>query len=472
MEAQKKMNNLNSNKILQHKSKIYNIECEQYVLGALINNNENFSRLLDLNADVFYEPLHQRLFSKMLEFYIDGKLFDPVLLKKYFENDDAMIEAGGANYLLRLASLAGGIVNVKDYANELTKLLRQRKFEMVISRFSGIDEHGDYKSYVDANTPIDEVLTELEDLLFQASKRVKIRTEQQVAYDIAKELEVELPCYSTGLPLIDKLLGGGIYQSNAYSLIARRKTGKTATLGTFSHNLSKQGVKHMYIALEMGSNSIHRRIMGHIIGYNPIHFMDKTKRNQPDFQKKVCKLALDTAGNTIYADAPAITFDELRRLILSSVRRHKLAGVIVDHIHIIGGQKHGESEAKFYGRVAQWLADVAKQEKIFTFTACQANDDGSVKWSKDILGSMDMNFYLYRPDDQESTDRWAEVKDVRDTIAAKAGSAQKPAFEIGGTGVFLKQKDDLADYAAQESFLDSGIEFGSAAREKEVKRKF
>lgn len=469
MKAVKKFHQENITPALR--SKIYNIEAEQTVLGCLMNKNDDFSKVLDLEPEVFFEEIHQKLFQIMTKFYLEGKDFNPVLLKSYFDNDIVMQELGGANYLLKLCSVAGGVVSLTVYSDELKTMYRQRTFEALVGRYTGVNEFGELQSYVDMNTPIDEVLTEFEDKLFQPTSRIKIRTEKQVALDVASALEKDLPCYSTGIALIDKLLGGGLYQSDAYSLIARRKTGKTATLGTISHHLSKQGHKHMYIAIEMGAESIYRRIMGFIIGYNPMHFYDKLKRNQPDFHTKVCKLALETEGATIYAEAPGITFDELRRLILAQVRKHKLTGVIVDHLHIIGGQLRGESEAKFYGRVAQWLADVAKAEKIFTLTACQANDDGSVKWSKDILGAMDMNLYMYRPEDQKKIDRWFEVKDARNTISANAGSESKPAFEVGGKSVFLIQKDDLADFG-QEDFLAGESEYVNPAREKEVKRKF
>ncbi|MBV8939062.1 MAG: replicative DNA helicase, partial [Alphaproteobacteria bacterium] len=78
-----------------------NIDAEQALLGALLVNNDALSRVGDhLKPDHFYEPVHQRLFEAILKFHERGLIANPVTLKHYFEQDEALAKIGGGQYLV------------------------------------------------------------------------------------------------------------------------------------------------------------------------------------------------------------------------------------------------------------------------------------------------------------------------------------------------------------------------------------
>ena len=94
----------------------HNTLAEQVLLGAVITNNESISRLNDfLLADHFFEPVHRRIYESINILFERGVVASPITLKNHFDKDNALQDIGGANYLVKLASLATTIINVVDY---------------------------------------------------------------------------------------------------------------------------------------------------------------------------------------------------------------------------------------------------------------------------------------------------------------------------------------------------------------------
>src|ERR1700749_3261860 len=94
-----------------YRSAPHNIEAEQALLGAILVNNEAFYRVSDfLDAEHFFEPIHQKIYGLARELIRAGKLATPVTLKTFL---DAGIDIGGmtvTQYLARLAAEATTII--------------------------------------------------------------------------------------------------------------------------------------------------------------------------------------------------------------------------------------------------------------------------------------------------------------------------------------------------------------------------
>ena len=99
----------------------HNDEAEQALLGALLVNNEK-SHVVSafLRDDHFFQPIHGRIFEAILKLVERGQIANPVTLKHYFENDDALTDIGGAQYLARLVGSTVTIINAQDYAARST----------------------------------------------------------------------------------------------------------------------------------------------------------------------------------------------------------------------------------------------------------------------------------------------------------------------------------------------------------------
>ena len=85
----------------------HNYEAEQALLGALLANNEVYNRVTEfLRPEHFADALHGRIYEAIGKLIERGQIANPVTLKNLFDQDGALAEIGGAQYLAQLA--AGG----------------------------------------------------------------------------------------------------------------------------------------------------------------------------------------------------------------------------------------------------------------------------------------------------------------------------------------------------------------------------
>src|SRR5215475_5787467 len=111
----------------------HNIEAEQALLGAILVNNEAHDRVSGfLEAQHFYDPLHQQIYETLSKLIASGKQATPITLKTFFEAAEP-IDAGLSvpQYLGRLAANAATIINARDYAQTIYDLAIRRHLILI-----------------------------------------------------------------------------------------------------------------------------------------------------------------------------------------------------------------------------------------------------------------------------------------------------------------------------------------------------
>ena len=95
----------------------FNLEAEQSVLGSILIKPECIEEVIEhVNADSFYLPQHNAIFSSMMVMYSNSKAIDPVIIADALAKDGKYDEAGGRDYLLQLAQSVPSTANVVYYA--------------------------------------------------------------------------------------------------------------------------------------------------------------------------------------------------------------------------------------------------------------------------------------------------------------------------------------------------------------------
>lgn len=106
----------------------YNNEAEQRLLGAILVDNQVYHRVARLlGCNDFGNALHCRIFATVGKLIVDGRNADPVLLKDFFDQDDALKDYGGGAYLAQLAGAAAMVPNPEDYATAIHDLAARRE---------------------------------------------------------------------------------------------------------------------------------------------------------------------------------------------------------------------------------------------------------------------------------------------------------------------------------------------------------
>ena len=106
----------------------YNTEAEQALLGAMLISNAAYLRVSEfLRPEHFGNAVHGRIFAAIGKLLERGQIANPVTLKHLFDQDGALSEIGGAQYLARLAGAAATIINAEDYARAVYDLYLRRE---------------------------------------------------------------------------------------------------------------------------------------------------------------------------------------------------------------------------------------------------------------------------------------------------------------------------------------------------------
>ena len=105
-----------------------NIEAEQQVLGALLNDNSLAYKITGkLKAEQFYDPVHQRIFANLIGRINADKLASMVTLKEDMASDEGLAQLGGVGYLAKLAGHATASFAIADYAQSVAEMKRRRE---------------------------------------------------------------------------------------------------------------------------------------------------------------------------------------------------------------------------------------------------------------------------------------------------------------------------------------------------------
>src|SRR5271167_2132665 len=105
----------------------HNNEAEQGLLGALLISNSAYARVSELlEPEHFGYAVHGRIFAAIAKLIERGQIANPVTLKNLFDQDGALAEIGGAQYLTRLAAAVVTIINAEDYGRTIYDLHLRR----------------------------------------------------------------------------------------------------------------------------------------------------------------------------------------------------------------------------------------------------------------------------------------------------------------------------------------------------------
>jgi replicative DNA helicase len=367
-----------------------NLDLEFAAVGLLMDYPDDVWKDNGLSEIHFKEKYLGKLYEKIKAEIYKGDFSGRIFFKlQEVEDRKYLLKAMGEASGHLLSQVSKALINLSN-ARKLKDLLELKATEIT------------------PESDINEILASIDSQFSACQDVFQVRTEKEVYLDIAKELDNDLPCYSTGYSHLDMAMAGGLYQKKNYCIAARMKTGKTVSLASISHNLSKQGVKHLYIAAEMTASEILKRNLAHEVGRNPIAFYDKQSRQDDKFNKQVNQVARASEGAGIYCDAPSISFDKLKRFAISAVKKYGIKGLILDYLQIVTGDQNN-NEAQFQGQVAQWLAEFSKKENVFVLYAAQLNRDGLLRGSDGIKMAVDQLYTMHakqNPVGDEARNRW------------------------------------------------------------------
>ena len=444
-----------------------NLEAEQALLGALLVNNEAASLVSAfLLAEHFFLPVHGRIYDAVLRMIERGQIANPVTLKHYFERDEALEEAGGGQYLARLAGSAVTVINAEHYGRAIHDLALRRALVTV-----GEDVVNDaYDGPLDQ--PASEQIEEAEHRLYRLAEDGRVDPGgQQFAAPLASAVEMIQQAYKRDRPLtgaptgfadLDRLLGG-FHASDLIILASRPGMGKTALATNAAFNAAKlfheggvardargahdgpdgqrapDGARVAFFSLEMSAEQLATRILAEQTEISS----DKLRRGEVrdvDFDRivRACRTMEDLP--LFIDDTPALTIAGLRARARRLKRRHGVSMIVVDYLQLMRPttSMRLNNRVQEVSEITQGLKALAKDLDLPVLALAQLSraveqrddkrpqladlrESGSIEQDADVVMFLYREqYYLARKEPDEGTADHAEWQEKMDKVHNKA----------------------------------------------------
>jgi len=218
-----------------------NLDAEQALLGALLNDNGAYDRLPDdLRPEHFALEIHQRLFAAISETVGRGAVAEASLLAARFEGDPALIGVPAISWLVNLMS--GGAVSslARQYGAEVHDLAMRRGLLAVSGDIAAsVEDHE--RTARDLIEQAENVLFSLAENGGQVRAVASFSEAASGAVAMAQaafKRDGKLTGISTGLIDLDQKLGG-LHPSDLLILAGRPSMGKTALATNIAFDVAR-----------------------------------------------------------------------------------------------------------------------------------------------------------------------------------------------------------------------------------------
>jgi replicative DNA helicase len=363
----------------------HNAEAEQALLGAILANNATYHRVAEfLRPEHFADGVHGRIFEAIGKLIERGQIADPLTLKSLFDQDGALAEIGGAQYLVRLAASVVTIVNAADYGRTIYDLYLRRELitigEDVVNEAYAHDlDHAAVKQIEVAEKKLFD-LAEAGQAEGGFEPFAKSLANAIVMAEAAYKRNGKTSGVSTGLRDMDKLLGG-LHPSDLVILAGRPSMGKTALATNIAFNAAKlyKPVKQAdgrmvaedggvvgFFSLEMSAEQLATRILAEESGVSG----DRIRRGEvshDDFDRFVQASATLSSVPIFIDDTPALSITALRTRARRLKRQQGLGLVVVDYLQLLQGSsdsRQNESRVQEISEITRGLKALAKDLEV------------------------------------------------------------------------------------------------------------
>lgn len=241
-----------------------NIEAEQALLGALLLTNAIIDKLpAGFDAEMFYDPVHGRIYRLATREIAEGRECSPITLKVPLASDEGLADLGGTQYLARLASSAISIAAAKDYARIIRDLWARRAALRALQEAG--DRLSDMDSADDPSAALEGAQTALGTIVAATSPKPLVHSFtsalEEAAYATQAGYENDgQPLISTGLKALDKIIGG-LQPADHIIGMGESSMGKTAIALELARAVARQGLGVFIGSLEMPKDQIAQRMV-------------------------------------------------------------------------------------------------------------------------------------------------------------------------------------------------------------------
>ncbi|WP_232495776.1 replicative DNA helicase [Novosphingobium kaempferiae] len=406
-----------------------NVEAEAAFLGAVLIDNRVIEELqTPLTPQHFFEPVHARVYERILQLLDRKAVVTPVTLRPYFEADESLKALGGVAYLARLTADGQGLLAPRELAEQIYDLALLRE---LISVGRNLVE-----SAMDTSESVEpmEQIEQAEAALYKVAEGAATQSEAQ-SFGSATRVAIQaiekafnsgghISGKTTGLTSVNQKIGG-LHDSDLIILAGRPGMGKTSLVTNIAFNTAQRyvddtvrdGMPHeksvgapvAFFSLEMSADQLATRILAEQSNISS-EALRMGKISREDFQslsfasQRLAELPL------FIDDTPGLTIAGLRTRARRLKRRHNIGLVIIDYLQLLTGSGRAtDNRVNEISEISRGLKTLAKELSVPVIAlsqlsrAVESRDDkrpmlSDLRESGSIEQDADMVWFVFRED--------------------------------------------------------------------------
>jgi replicative DNA helicase len=405
-----------------------NVEAEAAFLGAVLIDNRVLEEMqTPLTPLHFFEPVHARIFERVMQLLDRKAVVTPVTLRPYFEADESLKALGGVAYLARLTADGQGLLAPRELADQIYDLALLRE---LVSVGRGLVEGA-----MDTSESVEpmEQIELAEAALYKVAEGAATGNEAQsfstatrtaiTAIEKAFNSGGHISGKTTGLNSVNAKIGG-LHDSDLIILAGRPGMGKTSLATNIAFNAADRlrrdiddgipleqsvGAATVFFSLEMSADQLATRILAEQSGISS-EALRMGKISRDDFQRlsfasqRLAELPL------FIDDTPALTIAALRTRARRLKRRHDIGLVVVDYLQLLQGSgRASDNRVNEISEISRGLKTLAKELQVPVIAlsqlsrAVEQREDkrpmlSDLRESGSIEQDADMVWFVYRED--------------------------------------------------------------------------
>jgi len=378
-------------------------DAEQFVLGALLIDNDAIDRMGDLRAEHFAIGEHRAIFAEMVGMISRGEPADVLTVSDALKAKGS--DAGDLVYLNALHQNTPSAANIGRYSAMVRDKAVKRGLIALGRETVEIVE----SSALEAAALVDQLSSRLEAL---AQERIK-QEPTKAADDLVAHVELleqrragngPSKAIPTGFPDLDAKLNGGIRRGEMVVVAARPKMGKTAFALNIACGIARDyGV--LVLSMEMPKSQLHDRNLA-TLGRIPLpHLLQPNAMTDREWAQMTDAMVKLNGMNLWTDDQGGLSLLDVRMKAKQVKRRHGLDVLVIDYLQLMEGEGANRN-AEIEG-ITRGLKALAKELGIGIILLSQLNrelerrpnkrpqpsdlrDSGSIEQDADVV------IFLYR----------------------------------------------------------------------------
>jgi replicative DNA helicase len=341
----------------------YDLDAEMALLGSIIISGKYATELVDeigdkLKPEFFYNPKNRRVYSAILKLWLNQSPIDTIHLLDIFKKDESksLIDVIDQDYMQQLIAKSSLLSNPAEYIlREVISIGEEMKIlglKQDLTAESILDS-AQGKLFKVTLGNVDKNFIKISDIAHTAFTNLDTLHNNPGSYTGVK----------TGFLDVDKMLGGGLRNSDLVILACRPSMGKTAFSLALATKVCKAGQGVAFFSLEMSADQLFERMLAieSKIDFRRIRTGELSADNHESEFAHIGSIIGEIAELPLWIDDTAsANILEIRSKARRLKQRHNVGLIIIDYLQLMSGG----NDKLYSGNRVQEVSDISRNLKI------------------------------------------------------------------------------------------------------------